>query len=194
MADAGKLWFEMGVRENVTNSLGEIIKEGQKAAGVIDELVAKVEQMSKIDIVKHDNGKALKDAQTYQKMLLEIESKISEIEQRQIGATVDVNKLQKAFYILESFRAQLSKMEANGDAWTGDMMAAQRRGLSNAMVQVNQLLKEQKTAQQQVDKAAKNSEASMRKQEKATRDAARAAQEKSRANESLISTYQIVPL
>ncbi|MBO4787116.1 MAG: hypothetical protein J5510_08615 [Prevotella sp.] len=189
MADAGKLWFEMGVRENVTNSLGEIIKEGQRAAGVIDELVMNVERMAKIDIMKHENGKALKDAQNYQQMLLQIEATMSKINEKQLGSTVGTDKLQKAFDILNRFRAQLGKMEGNGDEWTGDMMAAQQRALRNAMVQVNQLLREQAAEQRQADQATRNAEKSMRQQEKANRDAARAAQENARANRDLVAVY-----
>lgn len=147
-ADLGKMWFEMGLRDNVTNSLGKILKMTKMLQGDMTQVVATAKNIGKIKPVKFDNGKAVRDALNYQKMLLRVDDTLERIANRKLTATVGIDKLDAAAKQLQDFRAQLEKLQSlNGNNWNGDMLTTQNTALRNVLQVVNNLLREQQNAE-----------------------------------------------
>ena len=142
------MWFEMGVRDNVTNSLGKILEMTKILQGDMNKVVASAHALGTIKPVKFDNGKAVRDALNYQKMLLRIDDTMERISARKLTATVGVDKLDHAAKQLQDFRDQLVKLQLlNGNDWNGDMLTTQNAALRNVLQVVNNLLREQQNAQ-----------------------------------------------
>lgn len=149
--DLGKMWFEMGIRDNVTNSLGKILEMTKILQGDMNKVVASATVLGKIKPVKFDNGKAVRDALNYQKMLLRIDDALERISNRRLSATVDTDKLDHATKQLLDFRNQLEKLQSlNGNDWNGDMLTTQNTALRNVLQVVNSLLREQQNAERNV--------------------------------------------
>lgn len=148
MADDNKLWFEMGVRDNVTNSLGKILELTKALGGEMDKVVATAGMLGKIDKVKFENGQAVRNALNYQNMLITIDNMMEKINGRKVTATVGVDKLDQATANLEQFRDQLLRLqEISGDNWNGDMLRTQQTAMRNVLNVVNELLREQAVEQ-----------------------------------------------
>lgn len=142
------MWFEMGIRDNVTNSLGKILEMTKILQGDMNKVVASAHVLGTIEPVKFDNGKAVRDALNYQKMLLRIDDTMERISARKLTATVGVDKLDHAAKQLQDFRDQLVKLQLlNGNDWNGDMLTTQNAALRNVLQVVNNLLREQQNAQ-----------------------------------------------
>lgn len=148
MADDNKLWFEMGVRDNVTNSLGKILELTKALGGEMDKVVATAGMLGKIDKVKFENGQAVRNALNYQNMLITIDNMMEKINGRKVTATVGVDKLDQATANLEQFRDQLLRLQKiSGDNWNGDMLRTQQTAMRNVLNVVNELLREQAVEQ-----------------------------------------------
>lgn len=172
MADDNKLWFEMGVRDNVTNSLGKILELTKTLSGEMNKVVISAEMLGKIGKVKFDNGQAVRNALSFQNMLITIDNMMTKISGRRVTATVAVDKLDQAAENLKQFREQLLRLQdISGDAWNGDLLKTQQASMRNVLNVVNQLLREQANEQ---------------------RNASDATRQNVQANKDLVSAYDKV--
>lgn len=151
MADFGKLWFEMGVRDNVTNGLNVALKAMKQYHGEIDKVNEAIERwatlgkdFSQKNLIGQDSIKNVLD---FQKSIYEVRkemSKLFELRRNTKTAGLDTKGVDDAIKALYTQYRRLQNLAVNGDTdISKGALQAFRQQLAMTLVQVRDFSKVQ---------------------------------------------------
>lgn len=136
----GDLWFNLGIRNDVSKELNKILKGLQDAQGII----TKIDKMKLGSVDDKDLQKALTNAADYLRMLQQIEHEQRKIDDlKKLNQGVDLSGLKTAEDLLKSFKSSLLDLQ-KGKQFGGidaAMLSPFQKTLRNTLSDVRALTK-----------------------------------------------------
>lgn len=136
----GDLWFNLGIRNDVSKELNKILKGLQDAQGII----TKIDKMKLGSVDDKDLQKALTNAADYLRMLQQIEHEQRKIDDlKKLNQGVDLSGLKTAEDLLKSFKSSLLDLQ-KGKQFGGidaAMLSPFQKTLRNTLSDVRGLTK-----------------------------------------------------